>query len=64
MYCILSTYVEESCHSVEILREIDFGKIRKLNIKFKKPRRIEGHTVWILNKFLQSTDVARRMQTD
>ena len=47
-------YIEESWHSVELLREINFGKIRKLNIKFKKPWRIEGYTVWILNNFLQS----------
>ena len=47
-------YIEESWHSVEMLREINFGKIRKLNIKFKKPWRIEGYTVWILNNFLQS----------
>ena len=47
-------YIEESWHSVEMLREINFGKIRTLNNKFKKPWRIEGYTVWILNNFLQS----------
>ena len=30
-------YTEESRHSVEMLYEINFGKIRKLNIKFIKP---------------------------
>ena len=34
---VYGEYTEESPHSVEMLCEINFGKIRKLNIKFIKP---------------------------